>query len=389
MIDSASVSKEDFALGVREFCDRHRISYRRLSTIGGGSRNGFSVATINRIYRGEAAESVLTRMRPILAAAFVSYLEEKGYMPSEIEAELSGLFDAKEYTKMLANRCPLSPEAVRWFGLKRDPFDVDHLPWGDEVFTNAELDSVAARVRDAVLYQRFIAVVGGVGSGKTLLKLRIAQELEEHGKSKLIYPEFFDMSEVTVSGIATQILVALGQRVPNDKTKRVVRIKETLTQLQQEGIAVAIIVDECHRLGDRVISSFKNFWEMTNGRNARLLGVLLFGQPAFVEARLREVHFKEIRQRVQVINMPDLNGSSIAYLSHRIASVGGNIDKIFDAESLKRICLNASTPLALGNLTNEALMDAYQQEEKKVTLDLPFFKKLNTNQGVIKMRRSA
>ena len=44
----------------------------------------------------------------------------------------------------------------------------------DDLFTNPELDSVANRLKDAVLYQRFVAVVGHVGSGKTLLKLRVA-----------------------------------------------------------------------------------------------------------------------------------------------------------------------------------------------------------------------
>jgi type II secretory pathway predicted ATPase ExeA len=378
-----------FCLAVDAFCKRHKISVRRLSDLCDGYANHFSAASAHRFLKGHTETAVVVRMRPILAQALCSYLENSGRLPGEIESELSEIFDPQEFTKMIASRCPLTPEAVRFFGLSRDPFDVDHLPFGDEVFTNPELDAVAARVRDAVMYQRFVAVVGGVGSGKTLLKLRVAGELEEHGKCKLLYPEFFDMEEVTVGGIATQILVALGQVVPNDKTKRVNRIKDVLTQMQQEGIAVAIILDECHRLRDRVISSLKNFWEMTNGRSSRLLGVLLFGQPAFVESRLRDVRFKEIRQRVQIINMPELNGQSEAYLAHRLDTVGGDIGKLFEPEAIKRICINATTPLALGNLANEALMDAFHQEEKKVTASLPFFKKLSTGQPVLGIRRSA
>lgn len=378
----------EFSLSVADFCRRHRISVRQFSAMVGGSRNGLSPASAHRLWQGKHPEAAVEKVRPHIAAAFVTYLEDRGIPPGEIESDLSDIFDEKEFMKMIASRCILSPEAVRFFGLKRDPFDVDYLPFGDEVFTNPELDAVAARVRDAVLYQRFAAVIGGVGSGKTLLKLRVAAELAEEGKAQLIYPEFFDMEQVSVSGIATQILAALEQKIPREKITRVNRIKEVLTQMQQEGIAVAIVIDEAHRLADRVISSFKNFWEMTNGRNSRLLGVLLFGQPAFIDSRLRDVRFKEIRQRVQIIQMPELNGESESYLAHRIGQSGGDIKKLFEPEAVRRISLNATTPLALGNLANEALMDAFDQEERRVTSSLPFFKKLSTGQQVVGIRRS-
>lgn len=378
-----------FCAGIKAFAETHDISLRELSKIV--SRRGLhlSKTSASRLLGGTMVHASVNAYRPLVLKAFTEYLISRGMDETAAAAEFDRILENKESEKMIADRCPLAPEAVKFFGLKRDPFDVDHLPYGEEVFSNPQLDAVAARIRDAVKYQRFVAVVGGVGTGKTLLKLRVADELNEEGKSMLIYPEFFDMEQVTVSSIASQILSALEQKIPQDRTRRVNKIKEVLTSMQQEGISVAIIIDEAHRLNDRVISSFKNFWEMTNGRNSRLLGVLLFGQPAFVESRLRDVRFKEIRQRVQVIQMPELNGESVNYLRHRIATASGNIDKLFDAESLRRICLNASTPLALGNLVNAALMDAYEQEEKHVTASLPFFKKLNSGQQVLGMRRSA
>ncbi|MBK6589870.1 MAG: hypothetical protein IPG22_16405 [Acidobacteria bacterium] len=138
---------------------------------------------------------------------------------------------------------------------------------------------------------------------------------------------------------------------------------------------------------------------MTNGRNARLLGVLLFGQPAFVDSKLREVEFKEIRQRVQIIQMPeltkstktgpaDISGSS-AYIQHRINVAGGSFDQMFEPEAIRRICLNAQSPLALGNLANEALMEAFRLEEKKVQAGFEMFKKLGDGRSVVGIRRSA
>ncbi|MCV4690154.1 hypothetical protein OFC38_28820, partial [Escherichia coli] len=125
--------------------------------------------------------------------------------------------------------------------------------------------------------------------------------------------------------------------------------------MQQDGVPVAIMLDECHRLDDKVISSLKNFWELTNGHNSRLLGVVLFGQPSFVESRLRDTIFKEIRQRVQIIQMPSINKFAADYIRHRIKFAGGNPDNIFDSAAIKRIAINSPTPLVAGNLTNQAL----------------------------------
>jgi len=395
-----SPENREFGFAVRDFCSEFRISLRQLSDMCDGGRTHFSKTTVERLFKGDTTDSVVERIRPVLADTLVRYLENRGLMASEIESILSDIFDPKEFIKMIANRCPLSPEAIRYFGLSIDPFDVDHLPQRGEIYTNQKLESVVARLKDAVLYQRFVAVIGGVGTGKTLLKLRVADELEglsEPGavangytsKTKLLYPEFFDMEEVTVHGIANKILAELGQVIPQNKEARVTRIREVLTQMQQEGVGVAIVLDECHRLRDKVISSLKNFWEMTNGRSSRLLGVILFGQPQFVDARLRDIKFREIRQRVQIIEMPPLDDSSREYIAHRLRLAGGDIDTLFDPRAIDRIAINATTPLAIGNLCNEALMEAFRLEERQVSAAFEMFKNLSNGRHVLGMRRSA
>lgn len=370
-----------FCESLLAFCDEYRISRRTLGNLIRGSG-----ATAHRLVMGQLANDITERYRKQLGPVLVDLLRDRGFAHEEIAEALENIHQLEDFV-MIADRCPLMPEAVRYFGLRHDPFDVDRLPVGDELFTNHDLDAVAGRVRDAALYQRFVAVVGGVGSGKTLLKLRIAEEVED--KAKLLFPEFFDMSAVTVHGIANTILAELGQTVPQNKEARVTKLKGVLTSMQQEGTPVAIVLDECHRLHDKVISSLKNFWEMTNGRSSRLLGVILFGQPAFVEARLRENIFKEIRQRVQVIEMPSLTKAARSYLDHRLRFAGGDLDKLFEKAAIDKIAANAATPLALGNLANEALMDAFRNEEKRVTVSLPSFRRLSAGGQVLGIRRSA
>lgn len=384
-------SNEALCDGTRAFCERHRISTREFSVLCKGHRNNFSKSAAFRFLQGQITNDAADRLRPIVSAALVNYLESLGCSSTQIEDELSSFINPEEYMKMIANRCILQPEAIRHFNLKFDPFDVDRVPDLDQIFSNDALDAVVSRVKDAVLYQRFVAIIGGVGTGKTLLKMRVAAELEDETQNKvrLLYPEFFDFNELTVANIANAILAELGQVIPNDKARRVSKVKQILTEMQQDGISVALMIDEAHRLADKVISSFKNFWEMTNGRNARLLGVILLGQPSFVESRLRDSRFTEIRQRVQIIDMPKMNGSSRSYIAHRLQLAGGDLDQLFDSASIDRICINAQTPLAIGNLVNAALTSAMHQEESRVTIDLPFFKTLSSGQPIIGMRRAA
>ena len=401
-----------FCRGVDKFIKRRHISLSELSRLCDGQLHSFSKTSAARFIRGEVYNSVAERMRPVMTAAFQTYLTEVGCTPAQIHDELTSILentDPEETTNMLSDRCYLLPEAIRHFNLRFDPFDVDRVPSLDEIFSNDPLDAVVARVKDAVLYQRFVAVIGGVGTGKTLLKMRVSAELEDEtaDKVRIICPEFYDFSALTVSNIANAILGELGVPAPQDKARRVARVKQVLTGMQQDGISVALMIDEAHRLADKVMSSFKNFWEMTNGRNARLLGVILLGQPSFVDSRMRDARFSEIRQRVQIIQMPEFSSqisdfrsqigsgsgtphsSAAAYIAHRLQLAGGDIDRIFDRPSIDRICINAKTPLALGNLVNAALMSAMAEEEKQVTIDLPFFKTLSTGLQVLGMRRSA
>lgn len=384
---------------VADFRDEHDLSIRRISAICDGDRTGISKSTVQRIISAGIDPDALEKIRPTLAVKFAQYLDDRGFHATEIESILSPVFEIKEFKSMLFNRCELPFSATRHFGLSFDPFDVDRIPAEDELFTTPEIDACVSRVKDAIIYQRFVAVIGDVGTGKTLLKMRVAAELarEDAHKTCLLYPEFFDMSQVEVHAVASYILHELGQAVPQSKPERVKRIKQVLDDLHTDGVSTALMLDECHRLNDKLISSLKNLWELSKGIpklggagravTNRLLGIVLFGQPQFVNSRLREVIFKEIRQRVQIIQMPDFTKAGRAYIEHRIRLAGGDPKALFEDSALDAISRNASTPLSLGNLANEALIEAFEKEEPQVKIGFPFFKKLRDTPQVAAVRK--
>jgi type II secretory pathway predicted ATPase ExeA len=54
------------------------------------------------------------------------------------------------------------------------------------------------------------------------------------------------------------------------------------------------------------------------------------------------------------------------YINHRISLAGGNADKLFESRAIQVIAGQASTPLAIGNLANRALIEAYKKGEARV-----------------------
>lgn len=366
------LSPAEFGKRLKRFCDRYAISTRQLESLCGNVKN-LSRTSLIRLMNNEARPEFIKlyfeRVLPKIEQGIETFLYNSGLDFTQAEKALTNLFPDRKEREMIATRCELPAEAVKFFALKQDPFDVDRVPTDDELFTNNELDAIANRVKDAVLYQRFLAVIGAVGSGKTSLKIRVARDLFSSAthEIRLLYPEFFDMNAVSVGAIARYILEEFETKCPGDSAARVRKIKQLLTSMRNEDVRVALVFDECHRLNDKVLSSLKNFWEMTNGGFDRLLGIVLFGQPKFVESTLRDYKFREIAERVQVVQMPTMEKSARDYLSHKLAAQGGTIDELFEPQAIDRICRVAKTPLALGNLTNEALLEAYKLREKKVS----------------------
>ena len=363
--DFKFLPQEEFAKRLKIFRERHSLSFMDLARIFCYEKNT-SQSTLYRLEKALLRDEVYHQVVPIIEQYLFDWMNEKGFSEEDIKTDLVELLEFQERI-MIVNRCELSATAIKFFGLEEDPFDVDRVPSEDELFTNDDLDEIASRVKNAVLYKRFICLIGAVGTGKTSMKIRIDRELADVKQTvHLIHPEFFDMNAVNVGAIATAILEHFEVSVPRNSTSKVRKIKELLTSLDKDDARIALVFDECHRLNEKVLISLKNFWEMTNGSYNRLLGVVLFGQPKFVENVLRDYKFREMAERVQTLEMPPIAKVAEEYVTHKISHVGGDINQLFDNESIKRICRIAKTPLALGNLTNQCLMEAYKLEEKRV-----------------------
>lgn len=338
--------------------------------LAGICQNRIGKTTVHRICSGGLDTRMEALVKPIIAESIREFLRIKGQSALEIEQTICAIFSdptnrIQETMPVLTQRSDLSREAQQFFGLKRDPFDPQEPRTRQDEFSAPALDKIARQVEDAVNYQGFLAVIGGIGSGKSIQKRRICETAKQSAdRLRIFWPKFYNMDQVHSGSIVTFLLHELGQSEPRDKVSRAAKLEKVLAELSEQGVRIALGFDECHRLHKNVIVALKNFWEAGSGGYDRYLGVILFGWPLFEDILLSH---REILERCSIIKMPGLGKQAASYIEHRLTLAGGRLDKLFEPTAVSRMLKLADTPLALGNVANAALRKAFEVNERKVT----------------------
>jgi type II secretory pathway predicted ATPase ExeA len=336
--------------------NKYAISLKDLSRCLTDERVEFnSRSTLHRMVNGRISDEMRQKLHPAAARCLSKFLVARGLAKSEIDAELTAVFTTEEYQPMISKRNRLDADEYRFFGLSDDPFK-NYPENREQVFFPPELRRIFDEVMDAIKYRHFVAVIGPIGSGKTTMREMIRDAVDRDGNVKLVQPFFMDQSKVTAIGIAQEILKACDEpHPPGRATALGTALVNKLRAMTENGRRVALDFDECHKMNRDTVRSLKNFFEMSSGGFQKYLGIVLFGWPSFVST-LETPEFQEIYERLHVINMPDFRELAPAYLAHRLSLVGcKDVSTLFDPEAVEIICSQSTTPLALGNIANEAL----------------------------------
>lgn len=331
-------------------------------------------SNVHRACLGEVTNPDFLSRRSEVEPRLRAFLAKRMLSADGVRAACNDFFDTPDQEETVPiPRCELTKAATRHFKLKADPFALDLEP--DEYFISPQLQKVIEQTSRAVLQRRFLAVLGGVGSGKTALRHRLMTSFASDERVRFIWIEMADFEQMTFAELIWLILTELGEKPAQMKVARVRQLGVLLESLSKSGVRVSLCIEEAHRLSDRSLSTLKQLWEKgeaTNDHYNRFLGVLLFGQTR-LEERLRSLQFQEVIERLQLIKMPEFKATQKGisqvqrdFLAHRLAAVGGKLDELFEEESLNEFARRATTPLALGNLANAALMAAYELGEAKV-----------------------
>lgn len=354
-----------FAAKLTKFCGAYKISLRQLAALLVNVQF-VSKTTCWRLMHGTIAESYLQQISEPMETALEQFLRNTSISAQEIEQELIELFPDRKDREMITTRTRLDEAVLQHFNLARDPFALENDPRsGAEAFSSKEIERMARRVEDAINFQGFLCILGPVGAGKTNLKQRVAEKFEKNDSVHLLFPKFANMEKLNEGGIVHYLLKQFGIKPASRLVLAQSQLENHLSELNERRVRVAICFDECHRLSDNVLTSLKNFYELSTGGYDRFLALILFGQPQF-KHRLDQAEFREITERLEILEMPPISRHAFDYVAHKLARVGGDINALFEKRAVELLAEQTATPLALGNLTAKAMLTAYEKGETKV-----------------------
>lgn len=235
----------------------------------------------------------------------------------------------------------LTENAKRHFKLFKNPFIHDVLD-EDDIFKSEEHRYIEAAMIDASKHAGFLAVIGEVQSGKSVMRRHVIAQLQREDNVRVIYPQIIDKSRATASSLCDAIIGDISsERIRSkleDKSRQVHRL---LLNRHKQGHRHVIIIEEAHDLPLQVLKLLKRFYELEHGYE-KLLGIVLIGQPELRDKLDEGMHpdMREVIRRIQVAEIKGLNGHIRDYLAFKLRRVAGGTDilgKIFTDGAIKAL----------------------------------------------------
>ena len=193
------------------------------------------------------------------------------------------------------------------------------------------------RALDHLLYginQRkgFIAITGGVGTGKTTLCRALLDHLDDTTKSALIFSSFISDMEILKS-IAHEFGVTLPEET-DSKNALLDAINHFLLGVFREGGNALLLIDEAQNLSRTVLEQIRMLSNLETEKD-KLIQIVLVGQSELKEVlsahSLRQLDDRiTVRYHLKPLDQKDVQG----YVEHRLVVAGGKGDVRFSPTAL-------------------------------------------------------
>lgn len=270
---------------------------------------------------------------------------------------------------------------MKHFKLFKNPF-LNDVTSEKDIYLSEEHRYLKEMMLDSAKYGGFVAVVGGVGCGKSVMRKAVAEQLHSDG-IKVVYPLIVDKSRITPASLIDAIVMDISDEAPKrsleQKTRQAVKL---LKARSENGMRQVLMIEEAHALDKRAFKALKQIHELEIGFE-RLIGIILIGQPELLK-KLDEVGNADIREVIRRITTAEIVGLGKdvgPYLEYKFNRIGKKAAEVFETEAydavnkrLERISgrrkINRSYPLSVNNLVIRAMNMAARMGEKKISADL-------------------
>lgn len=249
------------------------------------------------------------------------------------------------------------------FNLTKNPFSVTPDPaW--LLMTPTHRESLSGLLYAVYRRKGFVVLTGEAGTGKTVLLRALMKASKSAQFSVILNPT------LTREEFMEMVLLDFGiTDIPPSKAQRLMKLQDLLSEMQTQGIAPVLIIDEAQRLSVELLEEVRL---LTNFETAdrKLIQIVLAGQPELATV-LNRYELRQLKQRIEVrLEIKPLSSSEVGlYIQHRWVRAGGSIPLPFSADSIALIALASNgIPRLVNVLCDTALLLAYAGRESSVKI---------------------
>ncbi len=252
-----------------------------------------------------------------------------------------------------------------FFGLKENPFNLTPDP------RYLYLSRYHREALDHLLYginerKGFIAITGGVGTGKTTLCRALLNRLDQHTRSALIFSSFLSDLELLQS-INQEFGIAKGA---GGQTKKecLDALNRFLLETFRNGGNALLLIDEAQNLTPNLLEQIRMLSNLETEKE-KLIQIVLVGQSE-LKTLLASPSLRQLNDRITVrYNLRPLDANDIrGYVEHRLSIAGGGGAVRFTDGAFKKMYgFSAGNPRRINALCDRSLLIAYSEENHTVT----------------------
>ena len=252
-----------------------------------------------------------------------------------------------------------------FFGLKENPFNLTPDP------RYLYLSRYHREALDHLLYginerKGFIAITGGVGTGKTTLCRALLNRLDQTTKSALIFSSFVSDLEL-LRAINQEFGIGEGS---GEETKKecIDVLNRFLLETFRKGGNALLLIDEAQNLTHGLLEQIRMLSNLETEKE-KLIQIVLVGQSE-LKTLLASPSLRQLNDRITVrYNLRPLDANDIrGYVEHRLSIAGGAGAVRFTDGAFKKIfTYSAGNPRRINAVSDRALLIAYSAEKHTVT----------------------
>jgi type II secretory pathway predicted ATPase ExeA len=251
----------------------------------------------------------------------------------------------------------------KFFGFTKKPFSL--IPDPEFLFFSPKHKKAWSVLQYGLVSQAgFTVITGEIGAGKTTLIRKALLTIGDECVVGLI-----TNTHSAFGDLLTWVLNAFNiSNTAQDKVERYQVFVDFLNKQHQNNKRAILVVDEAQNMDLQALEELRLLSNI-NVSQDMLLQLVLVGQPELID-KLNSPELVQFAQRVSIeYHLEPLSETeTIAYIHHRLKVVGGDESIFDDVVCIAVYHFSRGVPRLINNICDLALVYAFGEEEKVVTL---------------------